>query len=295
MAGFMPGVSNNMSANNNPNQFQFMSANNNLNQFQSMSANNNPNQFQSIGSNINPNQLQFMFQQQFLNLYQQYCLMNGLNPQDQNVFNTYFQMWMNNQNQNTNQGGNNIYNYNYNFNFPNNNMNNNTNQSNINKSNLNNNQNQTQNTQDQSQGDVYIHDDEDPNKPKEVVPRDEKTIYVQTSELKGNSIPVQNIPSPMPSFTQFQNFADKNIINVNLTASTGFKVLIKAPKDMTFEELFINFANKASIPESAIGVQVVFLYNAEKLDPKSKSPLSSLIKSNIANITVLDQGGIIGA
>ena len=294
MAGFMPGVSNNMSANNNPNQFQFMSANNNLNQFQSMSANNNPNQFQFIGSNINPNQLQFMFQQQFLNLYQQYCLMNGLNPQDRNVFNTYFLMWMNNQNQNTNQGG--INNYNYNFNFPNNNMNNNTKQStNINKSNLNNNQNQTQNTQNQSQGDVYIHDDEDPNKPKEVVPRDEKTIYVQTSELKGHNIPAQNPPSPMSSFTQFQNFANSNIINVSLTASTGFRVLIKAPKDMTFEELFINFANKASIPVSAIGEQVVFLYNAEKLDPKSKSPLSSLIQASIANITVIDQAGIIGA
>ena len=186
---------------------------------------------------------------------------------------------MNIQNQNTNQGVNNDY-Y-YNFNFPNNNMNNN--------------QNNTQNTQNQSQDAVYIHDDDDPNKPKEVVPRDEKTIYVQTSELKGHNIPAQNPPNSMPSFTQFQNFANSNIINVNLTASTGFKVLIKAPKDMTFEELFINFANKASIPESAIGVQVVFLYNAEKLDPKSKSPLSSLIKSNIANITVLDQGGITGA
>ena len=276
MPGFMPNFPNNMGSNNNPMQFM-MSANNN-----------NPMQFQPI------------FYQQFISGYQQYCLMNGLNPQDQNVFNTYFLMWMNNQNQNTNQGGNNIYNYNYNFNFPNNNMNNNTNQSNINKSNLNNNQNQTQNTQDQSQGDVYIHDDEDPNKPKEVVPRDEKTIYVQTSELKGHNIPAQNPPSPMPSFTQFQNFTgfnnnNNNVINVNLTASTGFKVIIPAPKDMTFEELFINFANKASIPESAIGEQVVFLYNAEKLDPKSKSPLSSLIKTNIANITVLDQGGIIGA
>ena len=261
MPGFMPNFPNNMGSNNNPMQFM-MSANNN-----------NPMQFQPI------------FYQQFISGYQQYCLMNGLNPQDQNVFNTYFQMWMNNQNQNNNQGGNNNYNYNYNAQKNNNN--------NIN--NFNNNQNNTQNTQNQSQDAVYIHDDDDPNKPKEVVPRDEKTIYVQTSELKGHNIPAQNPPNSMPSFTQFQNFANSNIINVNLTASTGFKVIIPAPKDMTFEELFINFANKASIPESAIGVQVVFLYNAEKLDPKSKSPLSSLIKSNIANITVLDQGGIIGA
>ena len=273
MPGFMPNFPNNMGSNNNPMQFM-MSANNN-----------NPMQFMMSANNNNPMQFQPIFYQQFISGYQQYCLMNGLNPQDQNVFNAYLLMWMNNQNQNNNQGGNNNYNYNYNAQKNNNN--------NIN--NFNNNQNNTQNTQNQSQDAVYIHDDDDPNKPKEVVPRDEKTIYVQTSELKGHNIPAQNPPNSMPSFTQFQNFANSNIINVNLTASTGFKVIIPAPKDMTFEELFINFANKASIPESAIGVQVVFLYNAEKLDPKSKSPLSSLIKSNIANITVLDQGGIIGA
>ena len=268
MPGFMPNFPNNMGSNNNPMQFM-------------MSAN-----------NYNPMQFQPIFYQQFISGYQQYCLMNGLNPQDQNVFNAYLLMWMNNQNQNNNQGGNNNYNYNYNYNAQKNNNNN------IN--NFNNNQNNTQNTQNQSQDAVYIHDDDDPNKPKEVVPRDEKTIYVQTSELKGHNIPAQNPPNSMPSFSNFPNFTgfnnnNNNVINVNLTASTGFKVIIPAPKDMTFEELFINFANKASIPVSAIGEQVVFLYNAEKLDPKSKSPLSSLIQASIANITVIDQAGIIGA
>ena len=238
----MPGVSNDMSANNNPNQFQFK------------------------------------LQHQIYSAYLQYCQMSGLNPQNQDEYDAFVQMWKNIQNQNTNQGVNNDYNYN--FNFPNNNMNNN--------------QNNTQNTQNQNQDAVYIHDNDDPNKPKEVFPRDEKTIYVNQNELKGNNIPFQNAQNSMPSFTQFQNFADSNIITVILTVSTGFKVFIPAPKDMTFEELFINFANKASIPVSAIGEQVVFLYNAEKLAPKSKNPLSSLIQTSIANITVLDQGGING-
>ena len=44
--------------------------------------------------NMNPMQNQAAFQQQFYNSYLQYCMMNGLNAQDQNNYNKYCQMWM---------------------------------------------------------------------------------------------------------------------------------------------------------------------------------------------------------
>ena len=242
--------------------------------------------------------VQMMLQQQFMNQYYQYCQMNGLNAQDQNVYNNYCQMWMLNNQKAMNPAGS--------FNVPNPGMNTNVFPNNVNNVN-NNNNNSTNNGNNLNANSIYIHDDEDPNRPKEVVPRDAKTVYMQPNEVKTNSNQMQNFMSNMPNnqnFSQFQNLGgnfgnlaglNNDVINVNLTSGTGFKIIIPAPKSMTFEDLFINFANKANFPTSAIGEQVVFLYNAEKLDPKSKNPISSLFKSAIANITVLDQGGIIGA
>ena len=181
------------------------------------------------------------FQAQFYQSYLQYCMMNGLNAQDQTNFNKYCQIWM----MNNNSGGNLSLDQS-NFCFKN------------------------------------------ENNPKEINPREEKTVYMKPDELTGSSIPPQMTylnPNQLQAFTGMGN----NIINVTLYSIHGLKVVIPAPKTMTFEDLFINFANKAGVPISSIGEKIVFIYKAEKLDPKSKQPICSLFKSLSESITVLDQ------
>ena len=230
--------------------------------------NNMQNNFAFFQQMMQMQQMQQMIQQQqqqFYNAYIVYCQQNGLNCNDENEYNKFCQQYYNNMN---NMGNNQI---------PNNIVGNN---------NINNNQN-----------DVYIrsnnsnNNNNDPNQPKEILPRSEETIYMNPNELKGNNNQNQN------NFQKF-NFGALNndIINVTLSTTAGYKVVIPASKDMTFENLFINYANKVGVPLDAIGTQIVFLCNGGKLDPKSKQPISTIFKhQSMGNITVLDQGNIVGA
>ena len=149
------------------------------------------------------------------------------------------------------------------------------------------------NNNNNNQNDVYIHCDNnnnnnnnnDPNQPKELLPRREETLYMHQNEIQGNNNN-NNI-----------NFAALNndIINVALTTTAGYKVIIPASRNMSFEDLFINYANKVGVPHDAIGTKIVFLCNGGKVDPKSKQPISTLFKQSMGNITVLDQANIVGA
>ena len=213
-------------------------------------------------------------QQQFYNAYLSYCQQNGLNCNDENEYNKFCQLYYNNM---MNNMGNNLGNNMGNNQIPNNIGGNN----NINK----------------NQNDIYVHsnnsnNNNDPNQPKEILPRSEETIYMNQNELKGNNNQNQ-IQNNFPNF----NFGALNndIINVTLITSAGYKVVISATKDMTFEDLFINYANKVGVPLDAIGTQIVFLCNGGKLDPKSKQPISTVFKNSMGNIAVLDQGNIVGA
>ena len=235
-------------------------------------------------------QLMFQQQQQFYNAYLLYCQQNGLNYQDQNVYNQYCLMMMMNMNNNmvnNNMGNNNIVNNN------NNNINNNQNVVNNN------------NNEDQNPNDIYI-PEEGSSEPKPIIPRQEKTIYVNQNELQMNNNNMNNnnfnnfnnfnnnFQMPNQNFAQFAGL-DNNIINVVLRTTAGFSVVINAPKTMTFEELFINFANKAGVPYETIGKEIVFLFSAAKIDTKSKLPISSMFKGENARITIIDLKGIIGA
>ena len=232
--------------------------------------NNMQNNFAFFQQMMQMQQMQQMIQQQqqqFYNAYIVYCQQNGLNCNDENEYNKFCQQYYNNMN---NMGNNQI---------PNNIVGNN---------NINNNQN-----------DVYIrsnnsnNNNNDPNQPKEILPRSEETIYMNPNELKGNN----NQNQIQNNFQKF-NFGALNndIINVTLSTTAGYKVVIPASKDMTFENLFINYANKVGVPLDAIGTQIVFLCNGGKLDPKSKQPISTIFKhQSMGNITVLDQGNIVGA
>ena len=136
-------------------------------------------------------------------------------------------------------------------------------------------------------GDVYV---TDPNKPKEVLPRVIKTMYVDKNEMQQN---FQNFNN-FNNFNQFGGMGN-DIVNITMTATSGLKVVIPAPKTMPLSDLFITYVRKVGVPDDVIGTKIVFLFNAEKLDVKSKEPLSKFFKSANHNVTVLDQGNIIGA
>ena len=277
--------------------------------------------------------MQQMQQQQFFNGFINYCQQYNLNYKDENIYNQYCQMYQNmsnNMNNNMNNMYNNNMNYNnnmYNVNNNMNNMNNNMSKSmnnmnnnmsnsmnnmninmnnnmsnstnninnnmnfNINNMNVNNIQNPNNigginnNNPNDNQNDIYVHSSSGSEEPKQILPRTEKTLYLKPNELKMN---------PNPNFNQFAGL-DNGIINVNLRTTSGFSVIINAPKSMSFEDLFINFANKAGVPPSTIGKELIFLYNAQKMDTKSKLPLSNLFKTTNAKITIVDVQGIIGA
>ena len=226
----------------------------------------NPMMFQQQQQMILQQQM-FQQQQMFYNQYLMYCQSKGLNSADQNVYNQYCQM-MNNPMGNSMNMGNmgNMGNFQQQQQGNNNYLNSNNPQMQVN-----NNTNPSPSTN-------------DPNQPKEIIPRGEKTLYLKTNELQGNNMS-----------NNFQSMGNNAIVNVTLTATSGLKVVIPAPKSMSFKELFQNYAMKASIPVNAIGKDIVFLFNAEKLNPQSTEPISTRFNSFAANVTVLDQNNIIGA
>lgn len=227
-------------------------------------------------------QQQFMMQQQFMqqqmwNEFQQFCQMMGLNPNDQNALNQYWQ-FKNNMN-NTGVGGMNI-----------------NPQQQQQQQQMNNSTNLSQQTvyissevQPPRGDNVYINDQNQSQNqnqsPQETIPRLKKTLYVNENEFQNN----QN------NFMKFGMSSSTDIVNVTLTATSGLKVVIPAQKSMPLCQLFKNYVKKVGVPESVIGTKIVFLFNAEKLDANSTQPISNFFKSFNANITVLDQANIIGA
>ena len=212
-------------------------------------------------------QYQLFQQQQLYNKFLNYCSMTGTNPNDQGAFMAYCNSMQNQ--------------------MPNS-------QNNINLNNNNNFQQQQINNMAKSQGNqvmnqasaqntnnVYVND---PNQPKEVIPRKEETLYLNAAGGKSG-----------PTQLSAMGMGNNNVINVTLTATSGLKVVIAAPKTMTFSELFKNYVKKVGVPEDVIGTKIVFLFNAEKLKVDSQEPISTLFKTFNANVTVLDQGNIIGA
>ena len=241
----------------------------------------------------NPMMMNNMYQQQLYNEFIQYCKMTGGDPNNQMNFNLYCQMRMGNMNNNNMPANPGMIGSNGNMN---NMVGSNGTMNNVFGSQVRNvvpqpqvnnfNQNVV-NQPSGATGDVYV---TDPNKPKEVLPRVIKTMYVDKNEMQQN---FQNFNN-FNNFNQFGGMGN-DIVNITMTATSGLKVVIPAPKTMPLSDLFITYVRKVGVPDDVIGTKIVFLFNAEKLDVKSKEPLSKFFKSANHNVTVLDQGNIIGA
>ena len=240
----------------------------------------------------NPMMMNNMYQQQLYNEFIQYCKMTGGDPNNQMNFNLYCQMRMGNMNNNNMPVNPGMIGSNGNMN---NMVGSNGTMNNVFGSQVRNVVPQPQvninpivvNQPSGATGDVYV---TDPNKPKEVLPRVIKTMYVDKNEMQQN---FQNFNN-FNNFNQFGGMGN-DIVNITMTATSGLKVVIPAPKTMPLSDLFITYVRKVGVPDDVIGTKIVFLFNAEKLDVKSKEPLSKFFKSANHNVTVLDQGNIIGA
>ena len=97
------------------------------------------------------------------------------------------------------------------------------------------------------------------------------------------------------------NIGEKNIpisgevINLNFTANTGLKVVMPIGLNNTLQDTLIKYCQKIGVPPSLIGTKLVFLFNAEKLDPLSKKTIGQIDFKNGTRITVFDQYNVIGA
>ena len=220
-------------------------------------------------------QQQYMMQQQLWNEFMQYCQMTGNNCNDQNLFNQYCQMKMSSMN--------NMNSMNNNFQQPQPQPQ----QQSMNPPTIFVNSPEQSNEQKPREDTVYLGNNQ---QPKETIPRMNKTIYADNVQGSGNN----NINN-FSMMKQFGMGGNNDVINVTLTATSGLKVVIPAPKTMSLCQLFKNYVQKVGVPESVIGTKIVFLFNAEKLDFNSQEAISKFFKNFQANITVLDQANIIGA
>ena len=86
-----------------------------------------------------------------------------------------------------------------------------------------------------------------------------------------------------------------NLININFKASNGLSVIITIPINATIGEMCRRFMERLNLPLMHLANgDVQFLFNGKRLDSNSLELVGSKFKNNI-NITVFDQGEVIGA
>ena len=83
------------------------------------------------------------------------------------------------------------------------------------------------------------------------------------------------------------------IMNIFFKSSSGYTVLLTLPENTTINDMFKKYLDELQLPYSHLGKDLVFLYNGKRMDPFSQMTIFSTLKNNI-NITVLEQGGVIG-
>ena len=221
----------------------------------------NQNMFQNNMNNMFNNQnMNNMFNNQNMNnMFNNQNMNNNFNNQNMNMMMNnplIFNMFMQFMNQNMN----NMNNMNNNNPF-NNNMNNNFNNNNMNN-NFNNNMNNNNNN----------NNNEEP--PKGLL------------ERGNNLITIENInPYESPN----------EIKNINLNASSGLNVLVKISNNKTVKDLLLTFANKVGVDKKHLGKEIVFLFNAEKLNVEDSRKVKDVFGGGFSTITVVDQQNVIGA
>ena len=207
---------------------------------------------------------------------------NMMNP---NMMNPGFNVGMGGFGMNPNQMNMNMFNNINNMNNGTNNFNNMNNNNNFN--NMNNGNNNFNNTNNEKvfndkicNDKIYNNDNNEKiqnSKMKPILPKEiNNKKYVEVKDI--NKIK-NNIP----------------ILNIIFQASTGLKVNIVSELDCTIKDLFRKYINILGLPERYLGKEIIFLYNAKKMDIDSQDLVSSQFPRDFITVTVVDYNNVIGA
>ena len=94
---------------------------------------------------------------------------------------------------------------------------------------------------------------------------------------------------------QYNNLNLKQIINIRFeSSSNGLRIIMPINKNDTLSDLFKLYTKKIGINED-IGKNLVYLFSGQKIVLYNKHRKIKEIFANGAVITVIEQGGIIGA
>ena len=91
-----------------------------------------------------------------------------------------------------------------------------------------------------------------------------------------------------------ENSNRNDIINVNLHASSGLKVMMAISQNKTIADLISLYGQRIGINKKYLGNEIIFIFNAETLDINDSRLLKEKF-SNLSVITVVDQNNVIGA
>ena len=118
-------------------------------------------------------------------------------------------------------------------------------------------------------------------KPQQVIPRPD---YIDLKEKQNlNQTIYINCPD-----------TNDNIINILFQANTGLQLLMPFSRNTTIKDILKAYMNKLQLSENYIGDQVIFLFSGHQLDKNSTNIIGNKYKDHML-ITVIDQGGVIGA
>ena len=109
----------------------------------------------------------------------------------------------------------------------------------------------------------------------------------------------QQLKEVIPRSNNYKNFIcfpEKNTkrINIRFSCSTGLCVNCTTPEDITIKDLILCFARFLGLRETILGKDIIFIYNACKINVNDEENIIQYGLSNDSTITVLDQNNIYG-
>jgi len=112
----------------------------------------------------------------------------------------------------------------------------------------------------------------------------------------GGAVPKEIIPR---SFAYkkadfYEGISKKEKINIVIQASSGMTIALPSPPFITIAQLFKNFIKKINLPDSVLGKDITFIYEANILYPFDNRKLFEKFKDN-SLILVVDTQNIISA
>ena len=100
---------------------------------------------------------------------------------------------------------------------------------------------------------------------------------------------------PKPDNSSYINQNPSDIINIAFKAGSRYSdVILTIPGNITIREMFQRYVEKLGISQNALQGTLQFLYNGAKIDTFSNDLVCNHFKNGI-NITVFDQSEVIGA